>query len=592
MTSRKSLFLIAWLAVIALALGACSDSSTTPDDNDTDTTAPLVQGTIPSPSQVGVATNALITVTFNEAMNQASATGQVTLSSGGAPTITWVSDRVFTVSHATAWAEGVQVTATLGTGLTDVAGNGLAAAHQFSFFTETSQLLVVDAEPANGATGVNRSASLRVQFSLPVDEASLAAGIVISDNPAKTTYPFTVSYGNNNWYTIDPTGNLPAGTLITVQVLGTVHVLQSPLNTLGTAHQFSFTTGVDVDTTPPTIVSFSPASGATTLAADIGSFSITFSEPINLDTLEPVSMNMEFAAYLMDGTEPSWSEGNTVLTVALPVLPAGLEMVIVFNGFADLSGNVQGNYYTWEGKVAGNPVIYPMTDGLRQDWAVSWSRGPAGSSTPTESGSNTEYRQVEVQGNGDVHVVDYDNDTYTTPRRWDMYDRLASSIEWLGFGDSGGEGGTPSEIIFSASLKFLPLPMVAGTWNDNATVTVPGEGTYTATFSGRVIAREDLDLPVGKSAVDESAADKSAADKSAARVLRPIYYKGAWKVARSMDVHLDGVWFVTMSDTTWYSPTLGPVHEITREDSAARGDEPAGWYRTEGWSMLGISSGK
>jgi methionine-rich copper-binding protein CopC len=582
MTSRKSLFLIAWLAVIALALGACSDSSTTPEDNDTDTTAPLVQGTIPSSSQVGVATNALITVTFNEAMNQASATGQVTLSSGGAPTITWVSDRVFTVSHATAWAEGVQVTATLGTGLTDVAGNGLAAAHQFSFFTETSQLLVVDAEPANGATGVNRSASLRVQFSLPVDEASLAAGVVISDNPAKTTYPFTVSYGNNNWYTIDPTGNLPAGTLITVQVAGTVHVLQSPLNTLGTAHQFSFTTGVDVDTTPPTIVSFSPASGATSLAADIGSFAITFSEPINLETLEPVSMNMEFAAYLMDGTEPSWSEGNTVLTVALPVLPAGLEMVIVFNGFADLSGNVQGNFYTWEGKVAGNPVIYPMTDGLRQDWAVNWSRGPDGSTTPTESGGSTVYRQVEVQGNSDVHVVDYDNDTYTTPRRWDMYDRLASSIEWLGFGDSGGEGGTPNEILFSASLKFLPLPMVAGTWNDNATVTVPGEGTYTATFSGHVIGREDLDPPIGKSAIG----------KSAARVLRPIYYKGAWKVARSMEVRLDGVWFITMSDTTWYSPTLGPVREITREDSAARGDEPASWYRTEGWSLLGISNGK
>ena len=124
--------------------------------------------------------------------------------------------------------------------------------------------------------------------------------------------------------------------------------------------------------------------------------------------------------------------------------------------------------------------------------------------------------------------------------------------------------------------------MVAGTWNDNATVTVPGEGTYTATFSGHVIGREDLDPPIGKSAIG----------KSAARVLRPIYYKGAWKVARSMEVRLDGVWFITMSDTTWYSPTLGPVREITREDSAARGDEPASWYRTEGWSLLGISNGK
>ncbi|MBK7769386.1 MAG: hypothetical protein IPI48_02335 [bacterium] len=192
------------------------------------------------------------------------------------------------------------------------------------------------------------------------------------------------------------------------------------------------------------------------------------------------------------------------------------------------------------------------------------------------------YRQVEVQGNGDVHVVDYDNDTYTTPRRWDMYDRLASSIEWLGFGDSGGEGGTPNEILFSASLKFLPLPMVTGSWTDNATVTVPGEGTYTATFSGQVIGREDLVPPL----------DKSGPGKSTARILAPLYYKDAWKVARTMEVRLDGVWFITMSDTTWYSPTLGPVREITREDSAARDAEVASWYRTEGWSMLGMSNGK
>lgn len=573
MTSRKMLILFAWLAVVGLALGACSDSSTTPEDPDTDTTAPLVQGTTPSTGQTGVATNAGITVNFNEDMDQSTATGQVTLSSGGAATITWVTERSFTVAHASLWAEGTQVTVTVGTGLTDVAGNGLAAAHVFSFFTETSQLLVLDEEPADGATNVNRSGSVRLQFSLPVDEASLAAGVVITDNLAKTTYPFSVSSGSNNWYTLDPDGNLPSGALITVQVAGTVHVQGSPLNTLGTPHSFQFTTGVEVDTTPPTILSISPADGTTNVAPDVGAFVITFSEPIVDDSLEPVSWNVEFALFLMGGTEPQWSEGNTVLTVAMPTLPAGLEMAISFSGFADLSGNIQNNLYTWAASVAGTADVYPMTDGLHQDWYIDWARGPAGSTLPTDYGYNSEFRRVEVQGNGDVHVVAYDDTMYTTPRRWDTYDRLSGSVEWLGFADGGGGGGTPDAIVFSSPLKFLPLPMVAGTWTDNATVTVPGEGTYTATYTGHVIGREDLAFPTSKMAVPPPS---------------PLYFKGAWKVARSMDVELDGVWFTTMSDTTWYSPTLGPVREITREDHADRGDELAGWYRTEGWRDLSL----
>jgi hypothetical protein len=50
-----------------------------------------------------------------------------------------------------------------------------------------------------------------------------------------------------------------------------------------------------------------------------------------------------------------------------------------------------------------------------------------------------------------------------------------------------------------------------------------------------------------------------------------------------MVVSLDGTWFTTMTDTTWYSPTLGPVREISYENSAARGGEPAGWYRSDMW---------
>ena len=564
MRPRYPLVLTALLAVSALALGACS-SSTTPPEDIPDTTAPLVTSTNPANGQVGVPTNALITVTFNEAMAQATATGQVTLSSGGIATVNWVNDRSFTISHSLVWAEGATVTVTLGVGLTDAAGNALAAPYVFSFFTETSALLLVATDPVDNATGVSRSSSVRLQFSLPVDQTSLQGGVTLTDPTTKTSYPFTVNGGDNNWYTLDPTGNLPAATLMTVTIGATVHVQGSPLNTLGNAVVRHFTTGVEVDTTPPTIVSVSPANGTTNVPANVGALVVRFSEAIETNTLEPVSWNVELALALMtSGNEPIWSEGNTVLTVSLlSPLPAGMEMAIAFAGFTDTSGNPQNTPYEWSARIAGTADIYPMAHGIRHYMDGVWSRGVAGSATPTDNGYESEYRQIEVQSNNDVHLVVYEDDTFTAPRRWDAYSRTASVINWLGFAE-GDNGGTPQAIVFDAALKFLPLPMAVGTWTGSTTVTVPGEGTYNAVLNGRVIGREDL-LYANKSAP------------------AGVYYKGAWKVVRTLEVTLGDQWYTTLADTMWYSPTTGPVREITHEDHGARDQEPAGWYRTDTW---------
>ena len=566
MTSRNTLVLTALLAVAALALGGCSDSST-PEDIDTDTTAPVVVGTTPRSDDIQVATNAAVRVTFNEDMAPASAVGQVTLSSGGAVTVEWVDERTFDVQHGTAWAEGVQVTVTVGAGLTDAAGNALASAYSFSFFTETSALLFVTSLPADGAIDVNRSANVQLQFSLSVDESSVAANVDIYNAANKVGYPFTVSSSSNSWVTLDLTEDLPAGALIVVRVGAGVHVDGSPLNTLGEAVNVDFTTGVDVDTTPPTIVALSPANGAINVASDIGALTITFSEPIDPDTFQPTAWNLElFVVIEGNDVQPVWSQGNTVLTVGLPTLPAGLEMEVAFGGYADQSGNVQSTTTTWGARVAGTADIYPMTDGAAHRMYGDWARGLAGSEMPFESGDSYEALRIEAQLNGDLRLVRYDDLMYTTPRGWQTYDRLASAINWLGFADSHN-GGTPDEILFDTPVKFLPLPMVAGSWSGTTTVTVPGEGTYSAQMTGQVIGREDLDYALKTTG-------------------SPLYYKGAWKVVRSLEVTLGDEWFTTMADTTWYSPTLGPVREISHESSAARGEEPASWYRTELWRDL------
>lgn len=567
MRSSNLQFRAALLAVIALLVVGCSSSSNAPEDNTVDTTPPTVTSTTPPNGGTGVLTNASITVVFNEDMAPASATGQVQLSSGGAATTTWLDNRTVSITHPTAWAEGVEVTVTLNTGLTDAAGNALAAPYVFSFFTDTTALLLIDHEPLENATGVNRSASLRLQFSRQADLSSVADQVTITANGGMISYGFTVSDGgSNNWVILNPNIDLPASTTFAVTVGAALYAAGSPSTTLGTPHVFSFTTGVDVDTTPPTIVSVAPANGSTNVAADVGSLVITFSEPIAPDSFNPVSWNAEFAVLIMGAAiEPIWSAGGTVLTVSLPSpLPAGLEMAVTMGGYRDMSGNTQATQTAWTAKVAGTADIYPMADLLEYYFVGNWSEGPEGVTTPSNSGSSQEFRRIEVQGNGDVRVVGYNDGTFTTQRRWDAYDRLSNEIDWLGFASDDGSG-TLTPINFDSPLKYLPLPMVVGTWTDASTVTVPGQGTFSAAFSGRVWAREDVAVPTGKAPATG------------------LYFKGAWKVARTMTVTLNGTWFTTMADTVWYSPTLGPFHEISREDRPARDGQVAGWNRNDVW---------
>ncbi len=250
MRARYPLVLAAMLAVVALALAGCG-SADSPGDNTPDTTPPLVAGTTPADGAAGVLTNAFITVIFNEDMAPASATGQVVLTGGGSATTTWQDLRTVVITHSSTWTEGVQVTVTLGTGLTDAAGNPLAAPYQFSFFTDTTALLLIATDPLEGATGVHRSASLGLRFSRPADLTSVADQVTIAGPGGSATYPFSVSSGGaNNWVLIDPTDDLPASTAFTVTVGAAVHAIGSPSTTLGTPRVFHFTTGVVVDAAP------------------------------------------------------------------------------------------------------------------------------------------------------------------------------------------------------------------------------------------------------------------------------------------------------------------------------------------------------
>jgi len=106
-----------------------------------DTAAPTVTSTTPAAGATGVAVNAPITVRFSEVM----AAGTITAANlelrgpGGTlvnRTVAYdAANQAATITPSAALAASTQYTVTVRTGVTDAAGNALAANHQFSFTT-------------------------------------------------------------------------------------------------------------------------------------------------------------------------------------------------------------------------------------------------------------------------------------------------------------------------------------------------------------------------------------------------------------------------------------------------------------------------
>ena len=139
MSSRR-LILVALLLGLALALASCSDD---PTDPATDTTAPLVVSVNPSQDDGNVDLDEELAIAFNEDMDPATATGGVTLSHGTVTGTAWTDARTLVVSH-TDWPEGTEITATATVGLTDEAGNALATAFAWNFWTWTDEVLLLN----------------------------------------------------------------------------------------------------------------------------------------------------------------------------------------------------------------------------------------------------------------------------------------------------------------------------------------------------------------------------------------------------------------------------------------------------------------
>ena len=358
-----------------------------------DLVPPTVSSTSPADAATAVAGATSISVTFSEGMLAATLTTNtggttcsgslqvsadnfvscVQMSAQPAPT---VGNTVFTVTPASALTGGATFKIRITTGVTDLAGNALAALYTTAtgFTTgDTTPPTVVSTDPTDGATGISRTSATQVTFSEPMNTGTITAKttaggpctgtIQVSSSAAfgaGTCVQFAalpVASNSNRTFTIVPFGSMAPNQTYYIRV--TTAVQDAAGNAL--AAQYTQATGFGTqagnDSTAPTVSSTNPADTQTGVAATT-TITVTFNEAMRGNTIttntggstacsgtHQVSLNGFVTCVPMATSPTSAGAGVYLLTPAVPLAP-GTYQIRITTAVLDASGNALAVQYT------------------------------------------------------------------------------------------------------------------------------------------------------------------------------------------------------------------------------------------------------
>jgi methionine-rich copper-binding protein CopC len=211
------------------------------------TSAPQVTGVSPANGISGVPINAQITLQFNEPVNSESLS-QVTLSAGGKTLAISKNlsngNQTLTILPAAALLQNTAYSISVA-GVTDLAGNVMAAGFSSSFTTGTAPDLstpsVISIVPSNQSTGVSTAATVQVAFSKFMNRLTIStANFTVSTNGNSFVSGTISGSADGTTAVFTPSSPLNPTTVYTVQLTSGITDLEgqalSPVS-------ISFTTG-------------------------------------------------------------------------------------------------------------------------------------------------------------------------------------------------------------------------------------------------------------------------------------------------------------------------------------------------------------
>jgi hypothetical protein len=315
----------------------------------TDTTAPIVSSTTPLDAAAGVALNSTVNAIFSEGMSAATLTpATFTLKQGSTAisgTVTYAGITA-TFTPQGNLAAGTLYTATITTGVKDLAGNVPEADYTWTFTTgttiDTTAPTVRSTIPLDLARGVALNSAINAIFSEAMSAGTLNTA-TFTLKRGSTPVSGTVTYIGAT-ASFKPASILASSTTYTA-TLGT-GVKDAAGNAMATAYTWTFTTGTAPDTTAPTVSSTIPLDVATGVALN-STVNAIFSEVMSAATLNTASFTLKQGTTPVPGTV-TYAGTTATFKPAKALAPSTLyTATIIKTGVKDLAGNALAANKVW-----------------------------------------------------------------------------------------------------------------------------------------------------------------------------------------------------------------------------------------------------
>ncbi len=314
-----------------------------------DITPPTVISTTPATGAVAVPTGNALLATFSEAMDPSTITNVTfNLKQGLVPvpgTVVYLGV-TGTFTPAASLSALTTYTATITTGVKDLAGNAMVANYAWSFTTGAGPDIipptVSSTLPANAATGVATGSALLATFSEAMDPTTVTTAN-FNLKQGVTPIAGTVLYaGLVGIFT--PTTSLAVGTTYTATITSGVKDLAG--NAMVANYVWSFTTAASVVvppiTTLPVVTSTVPASGAALVTLTTNVLA-NFNKAIDPSTVTAATFTLFQGTTAVAGTV-SYSGGGAMFRPTINLLPGTVYSGQLTSGVKDLAGNLLTNY--------------------------------------------------------------------------------------------------------------------------------------------------------------------------------------------------------------------------------------------------------
>jgi uncharacterized protein (TIGR03437 family) len=313
-----------------------------------DTARPTVTSTVPASGATNVAIGNALSVTFDEAMNPLTiSTSTFKLMQGTTPILGAVtySGVTATLTPLAGLPPNTLLTATITTGVIDLAGNALVSNYVWTFTTgatpDTIQPTVTSTVPASGATNVAIGNALSVTFDEAMNPLSINTS-TFSLVQGTTPVAGTVTYAGLT-ATFTPLAALAPNAQFTATVSAAVSDLAG--NDLLSSYVWSFTTGATPDTTPPIVTSTFPANGAT-LVTTSANVMANFSQSMNPLTISTATFLLQQGTTPVSGTV-TYTGTSATFRPANNLAPNTQYNAVITNAATDFAGIRLAANYPW-----------------------------------------------------------------------------------------------------------------------------------------------------------------------------------------------------------------------------------------------------